>query len=96
MIRKRSVILFGAFLFVTWNAILVLLLWPRDPGNQPEIAQRAEIPTSDLMEDVLRMADAFEVELELQKNILLQIRDERLVTITDVLLFCCHRFSALH
>lgn len=79
MIRKRSVILFGAFLFVTWNAILVLLLWPRDPGNQPEIAQRAEIPTSDLMEDVLRMADAFEVELELQKNILLQIRDERLL-----------------
>lgn len=81
MLRKRgSLILFGTFLFITWNAILVLLLWGRPPPGQPGEPGRgrgevAERPTGDVVGDVLRMADAFEVELERQKQILLQIQN---------------------
>lgn len=83
MLRKRgSVILCGAFLFITWNAILVLLLWGRPSSNQPvepgrEHREAAERPTSDLVGDVLRIADAFESELEVQKKILLQIQNHQ-------------------
>ncbi|KAF7661044.1 hypothetical protein LDENG_00270460 [Lucifuga dentata] len=80
MLRKRgSVILCGTFLFVTWNAILVLLLWGRSPlghPNEPGREQRdlGEEPTDNVVADVLRMADTFEAELELQKEILLKIQ----------------------
>ncbi|XP_076006358.1 alpha-1,3-mannosyl-glycoprotein 2-beta-N-acetylglucosaminyltransferase a [Genypterus blacodes] len=81
MLRKRgSVILCGAFLFVTWNAILVLLLWGRSPQPaQPGREQRelGDGPTNDVVADVLRMADVFEAELENQKKILLQIQGHR-------------------
>ncbi|KAM4581554.1 alpha-1,3-mannosyl-glycoprotein 2-beta-N-acetylglucosaminyltransferase a isoform 1-T2 [Odontesthes bonariensis] len=80
MIRKRgSVILCGAFLFVTWNAILVLLLWGRPPTVQLDQGARevAELPTSDMVRDLLRMTDAFEEELERQKNILLLIQSHQ-------------------
>ncbi|TNN39357.1 Alpha-1,3-mannosyl-glycoprotein 2-beta-N-acetylglucosaminyltransferase [Liparis tanakae] len=85
MIRKRgSLILCGTFLFITWNAILVLMLWgrPPPPPGQPgepgrEQREVAERPTNDVVGDVLRMADAFEAELELQKNILLQIKNQQ-------------------
>lgn len=83
MLRKRgSVILCGTFLFITWNAILVLLLWGRPPTGQPDESGRdqrevAERPTNDVVGDVLRMADTFEAELERQKNILLQIQNHQ-------------------
>ncbi|XP_041649746.1 alpha-1,3-mannosyl-glycoprotein 2-beta-N-acetylglucosaminyltransferase a [Cheilinus undulatus] len=83
MLRKRgSVILCGAFLFITWNAILVLLLWGRPPTGQPDDSGReqreaVEIPTNDVVGDVLRMADTFEAELEMQKKILLQIQSHQ-------------------
>ncbi|XP_030014897.1 alpha-1,3-mannosyl-glycoprotein 2-beta-N-acetylglucosaminyltransferase a [Sphaeramia orbicularis] len=83
MIRKRSsLILCGTFLFITWNAILVLLLWSRPPPSQPgELAgdqgEAVVQPTSDVVADVLRMVDTFEVELERQKKILLQILSQR-------------------
>ncbi|XP_020789132.2 alpha-1,3-mannosyl-glycoprotein 2-beta-N-acetylglucosaminyltransferase a [Boleophthalmus pectinirostris] len=79
MIRKRSMILFGTFLFVSWNAVLVLLLWNRDPVPQIENVQPNEdVPANDVIQDVLKMADAFEAELERQKDILLQIKDQKL------------------
>lgn len=81
MLRKKSyLVLCGTLLFVTWNAILALLLWTRPPSGQPgESGQQhgdlATGPTSDVVGEVLRMADTFEKELEIQKKILLQIRN---------------------
>lgn len=77
--KKGSVILCGTFLVITWNAILLLLLWGRPPSNQPVepiIDQRdvAVRPTVDVVENVLQMANTFEAELEKQKEILLQIQ----------------------
>lgn len=80
MFRKRgSLILCGTFLFITWNAILVLLLWGRPSPSQPggEHGEVAERPTNDMMGDVLRMADTFEAELEMQKEILMQIKNQQ-------------------
>ncbi|XP_028254709.1 alpha-1,3-mannosyl-glycoprotein 2-beta-N-acetylglucosaminyltransferase a [Parambassis ranga] len=83
MLRKRgSLILCGTFLFVTWNAILVLLLWGRPPPGPlgepgPEQRGAGVKPTSDVVGDVLRMADTLEAELERQKEILLQIQDHQ-------------------
>lgn len=83
MLPKRgSLILCGTFLFVTWNAILVLLLWGRPPPGEPgkpagEHKGVGEKPTNDVVGDVLRMADTFEAELEMQKQILLQIQNHQ-------------------
>lgn len=86
MLRKRgSLILCGAFVFVTWNAILVLILTGRPQAGQmsePGREQR-ELPQgpaavgragADVAADVMRMADEFEAELQMQKKILLQIQ----------------------
>lgn len=75
MLRKRgSLILFGAFLFVTWNAILVLLLWGRGtPGG--EWSDLDAGPTRDVVQDMLHLADTIEAELEVQKTILIQIKN---------------------
>lgn len=77
--RKGSFILCGTFLFITWNAILVLLLWGRPPpGSLGEHGQEqrnvGEKAPNDLVGDVLRMAETFEKELEKQKKILQQIQ----------------------
>ncbi|XP_008429258.1 alpha-1,3-mannosyl-glycoprotein 2-beta-N-acetylglucosaminyltransferase a [Poecilia reticulata] len=80
MFRKRSsLILCGTFLFVTWNAVLVLLLWGRAPPGQPDAGQLdpASMPIDDVMGDVIRVADSFESELEKQKEILSQILSHR-------------------
>lgn len=79
MIRKRSCLIFcGAFLFITWNAILVLLLWGRPPQGRDQ-KEGPKGPPSNVMEDVLRFANAFESELEMQKKILLQIQNHQLL-----------------
>lgn len=80
MIRKRSsVIICGAFLFITWNAILVLLLWGRPPPGQlgESEAAEAEKPTDNMVGDILRVADMLETELKGQKEILLQIKNHQ-------------------
>ncbi|CAN9514163.1 unnamed protein product [Ophioblennius macclurei] len=77
MLRKKgSCILCAAFLFVTWNAVLVLLLRRRPPLGAEE-GGVAERQAGDMVSDVLRMADTFEEELERQKEILLQIKSHR-------------------
>lgn len=80
MLRKRgSLILCAAIVFITWNTILVYLLRSRSPNGQPDEPGQGQgevgqnLP-SDVVGDVLRMADAFEAELELQKKILIQIQ----------------------
>lgn len=83
MLRKRgSLILCGTFLFITWNAILVLLLWGRpQPGQLGKSGldhgEVPEMPTNDVVGDVLHMVDTFEAELERQKQILLQIQNHQ-------------------
>ncbi|XP_061573367.1 alpha-1,3-mannosyl-glycoprotein 2-beta-N-acetylglucosaminyltransferase a [Cololabis saira] len=87
MIRKRSSLIFcGAFLFITWNAILVLLLWGRPPPGPPGPpgeaggeagAGAAARPTDGVVGDILRVADMLETELKGQKEILLQIRNHQ-------------------
>lgn len=77
MLRKKgSVVLCGAFLFLTWNAVLVLLLRGRPPAGG-ERGGVAESSAGNVVADVMRMADTFEAELERQKEILLQIKSRR-------------------
>lgn len=77
MIRKRSsLILCGTLVFVTWNAVLVLLLWGRAPAGQlggDGKSDPALMSSDDVVGDVIRMAESFESELEKQKEILSQI-----------------------
>lgn len=80
--KKGSLILVGTFLLITWNAILLFLLWGRPTPSQldrprPERAEAAVKPTSDVMGDVLDMADSIAAELERQKDILLQIKSHK-------------------
>lgn len=83
MLRKKgSLILCGTFLIITWNAILLFLLWGRPPSGQPiklggEETEVAARPTNDVVGDVLQMADTFEAELAMQKEILLQIQSHK-------------------
>lgn len=78
--KKGSLILFGTFLLITWNAILLFLLWGRPTPSQlprPEQAEAAPKPTADVMGDVLEMADSIAAELEMQKQILLEIKSHK-------------------
>lgn len=80
--KKGSLILFGTFLLITWNAILLFLLWGRPTPSQldkphPEQVEAVAKPTSDVMGDVLEMADSIAAELEMQKKILLQIKSHK-------------------
>lgn len=73
MLRKRgSLILCGTFLFVTWNAILALLLWGR-PTPSTNQGEAAAGPSYDVVEDMIRIADTIEAELETQRQILNEI-----------------------
>ncbi|CAB1333452.1 unnamed protein product [Coregonus sp. 'balchen'] len=78
MLRKRgSAILCGAFLFVAWNAIMVLYLWGRPLSGREEREMDGGRGGADLAGDVIHMAEAFEAELEMQRKILLQIQGHR-------------------
>lgn len=83
-------IICGAFLFVSWNAVLVLLLLGRTPpitpgaGNGPgggelgvELGTQRREELGDVVADVLRMANTFEAELAAQKKILREIQSHR-------------------
>ncbi|KAM8953661.1 alpha-1,3-mannosyl-glycoprotein 2-beta-N-acetylglucosaminyltransferase [Pelodytes ibericus] len=64
MPRKASVAAWGAALFISWNAILLLYLMSRPKGPDP----------SDLTAHLIRLTEEAEAELEKQKGLLQQIR----------------------
>lgn len=83
MFRKKGpLILCGTFLLITWNAILLFLLWGRPTPAQQDKAVQDQVdvavkPSPDVMGDVLDMADSIAAELEMQKKILLQIKSHK-------------------
>lgn len=81
MLRKRShLIICCAFIFVAWYIILfVLMKRPSTPGaldspGEPGNTGDGGGQFGNIMNEVMRVADAFEAELESQKKILLQIQ----------------------
>ncbi|NXL40908.1 MGAT1 acetylglucosaminyltransferase, partial [Glaucidium brasilianum] len=64
MLKKSSLVLWGAALFIAWNGLLLLFLWSRP--NSPGEGDR-------LTAEVIRLAQDAETELERQKNLLRQI-----------------------
>lgn len=93
MVRKKgSLILCGAFLFVAWNALLLLYLWGRppigrlgegggaEPGGKEEWGVgRGKAGGVNLAGEVIRLAEEVEVQLETQKKLLKQIESHRAV-----------------
>uniref|UniRef100_A0A3B1JRJ3 Alpha-1,3-mannosyl-glycoprotein 2-beta-N-acetylglucosaminyltransferase n=1 Tax=Astyanax mexicanus TaxID=7994 RepID=A0A3B1JRJ3_ASTMX len=77
MVRKKgTLILCGAFLFVAWNALLLLFLWGRPPiGRLGEGGKKGG--ASGLAGEVIRLAEEVESELETQKKLLKQIQSHR-------------------
>ncbi|XP_029369269.1 alpha-1,3-mannosyl-glycoprotein 2-beta-N-acetylglucosaminyltransferase b isoform X2 [Echeneis naucrates] len=95
MVRKKgSFILCGAFLFVAWNALLLLYLWGRppigrlgdgggaEPGGKEEWGMgKGKGGQVNLAGEVIRLAEEVEVQLETQKKLLKQIESHRAVWI---------------
>ncbi|XP_055368932.1 alpha-1,3-mannosyl-glycoprotein 2-beta-N-acetylglucosaminyltransferase b [Betta splendens] len=93
MVRKKgSLILCGAFLFVAWNALLLLYLWGRppigrlgegggaEPGGKEEWGGgRGKEVQANLAGEVIRLAEEVEFQLETQKKLLKQIESHRAV-----------------
>ncbi|KAM9339773.1 alpha-1,3-mannosyl-glycoprotein 2-beta-N-acetylglucosaminyltransferase b [Symphorus nematophorus] len=93
MVRKKgSLILCGAFLFVAWNALLLLYLWGRPPigrlgeGGGAEPGGKEEWGVGkgkggrvNLAGEVIRLAEEVEIQLETQKKLLKQIESHRAV-----------------
>lgn len=93
MVRKKgSLILCGAFLFVAWNALLLLYLWGRppigrlgegggaEPGGKEEWGVgKGKGGQANLAGEVIRLAEEVEVQLETQKKLLKQIESHRAV-----------------
>ncbi|XP_062302196.1 alpha-1,3-mannosyl-glycoprotein 2-beta-N-acetylglucosaminyltransferase b [Osmerus eperlanus] len=91
MVRKKgSLILCGAFLFVAWNALLLLFLWGRppigrlgegggaEPGGKEEWGiGNGKVGGANLAGEVIRLAEEVESELETQKELLKQIESHR-------------------
>lgn len=91
MVRKKGwLILCGAFLFVIWNALLLLYLWGRpptghlaegggaEPGGKEEWGLgRGPAGRTNLAGEVIRLAEEVEVQLETQKKLLEQIESHR-------------------
>ncbi len=93
MVRKKgSLILCGAFLFVAWNALLLLYLWGRppigrlgegggaEPGGKEEWGMGKDKGGQvNLAGEVIRLAEEVEIQLETQKKLLKQIESHRAV-----------------
>ncbi|XP_072226929.1 alpha-1,3-mannosyl-glycoprotein 2-beta-N-acetylglucosaminyltransferase b [Leuresthes tenuis] len=91
MVRKKgSLILCGAFLFVAWNALLLLYLWGRPPigrlgdggGAEPGWKEewgvgKGKVGRVNLAGEVIRLAEEVEIQLETQKKLLKQIESHR-------------------
>ncbi|XP_034962896.2 alpha-1,3-mannosyl-glycoprotein 2-beta-N-acetylglucosaminyltransferase [Zootoca vivipara] len=64
MLKKSNLVLWGVVLFVAWNALILFFLWTRPQSSSDH---------SRLTEEVIRLAQDAEVELEHQKELLHQI-----------------------
>lgn len=88
MVRKKgSLILCSAFLFVAWNALLLLYLWGppigrlgegggAEPGGKEEWGM-GKGGGVNLAGEVIRLAEEVEVQLDTQKKLLKQIESHR-------------------
>uniref|UniRef100_A0A8D2BE12 Alpha-1,3-mannosyl-glycoprotein 2-beta-N-acetylglucosaminyltransferase n=1 Tax=Sciurus vulgaris TaxID=55149 RepID=A0A8D2BE12_SCIVU len=77
MLKKQSagLVLWGAILFVAWNALLLLFFWTHAaPGRPPSDSAFDDDPAS-LTQEVTHLAQDAEVELERQRWLLQQIRE---------------------
>ncbi|NXC07665.1 MGAT1 acetylglucosaminyltransferase, partial [Orthonyx spaldingii] len=74
MLKKTSLALGGAALFLAWNGLLLLFLWGR-PGGLPS-PQSPQSPEGSrlLPAQLLQLAQDAEAELRLQRDLLLQIQ----------------------
>ncbi|NXD60577.1 MGAT1 acetylglucosaminyltransferase, partial [Corvus moneduloides] len=74
MLKKTSLALGGAALFLAWNGLLLLFLWSRPAAppspRHPESAGGSRL----LPAQLLQLAQDAEAELRLQRELLLQIR----------------------
>ena len=90
VLRKGWLVLCGAFLFVIWNALLLLYLWGRPPAERLAEGGGAEpggkeewgvgggpAGRSNLAGEVIRLAEEVEVQLETQKRLIEQIGGQR-------------------
>ncbi|NXU68133.1 MGAT1 acetylglucosaminyltransferase, partial [Horornis vulcanius] len=74
MLKKTSLALGGAALFLAWNGLLLLFLWSR-PGALPGPQSPQQAPGSRLLPaQLLQLAQDAEAELRLQRELLLQIQ----------------------
>ncbi|XP_074081349.1 alpha-1,3-mannosyl-glycoprotein 2-beta-N-acetylglucosaminyltransferase [Macrotis lagotis] len=76
MLKKQSagLVLWGAILFVAWNALLLFFFWARPlPGGPASEDPFADDP-ADLTRRVIRLAQEAEIELERQQGLLQQIQ----------------------
>ncbi|NXU97297.1 MGAT1 acetylglucosaminyltransferase, partial [Cettia cetti] len=74
MLKKTSLALGGAALFLAWNGLLLLFLWSR-PGALPGPQSPPQAPGSRLLPaQLLQLAQDAEAELRLQRELLLQIQ----------------------
>ncbi|NXL82201.1 MGAT1 acetylglucosaminyltransferase, partial [Leptocoma aspasia] len=74
MLRKTSLALGGAALFLAWNGLLLLFLWSR-PGSVPGPQSPRPAPEPrQLPAQLLQLAQDAEAELRLQRDLLLQIQ----------------------
>ncbi|NXP41507.1 MGAT1 acetylglucosaminyltransferase, partial [Leiothrix lutea] len=75
MLKKTSLALGGAALFLAWNGLLLLFLWSRPgPQNPPKNPQNPLGNSKLLPAQLLQLAQDAEAELRLQRDLLLQIQ----------------------
>uniref|UniRef100_A0A8C3KIQ0 Alpha-1,3-mannosyl-glycoprotein 2-beta-N-acetylglucosaminyltransferase n=1 Tax=Calidris pygmaea TaxID=425635 RepID=A0A8C3KIQ0_9CHAR len=70
MLKKSSLVLWGAALFIAWHGLLLLFLWSRPPSSSSSFGGEEG---SRLTAQVIRLAQDAETELERQKDLLRQI-----------------------
>ncbi|NXA67400.1 MGAT1 acetylglucosaminyltransferase, partial [Mohoua ochrocephala] len=75
MLKKTTLAVGGAALFLAWNGLLLLFLWSR-PGGLPTPQDPPQIPAGSrqLPAQLLQLAQDAEAELRLQRELLLQIQ----------------------
>ncbi|NXM56719.1 MGAT1 acetylglucosaminyltransferase, partial [Illadopsis cleaveri] len=75
MLKKTSLALGGAALFLAWNGLLLLFLWSRPGPQNPQKNPQNPLGNPKLLPaQLLQLAQDAEAELRLQRDLLLQIQ----------------------